>query len=213
MALTIVGTVVGGRAGSAAGAVLLVAPNALAVFLTLGVGSSWTAAVHPVQSDGGSNPLAALMGGMGGADGGMGGGRQPDRTEHLRSLSAGGWPLWLAALAVTCLILLACAYRAARATPPARTLPLLPYRGPLSGHLAMAERFGAVTAVGLGLAAWLAGASGNFGVGMFGSRMGGMEAELSGSVFRTVVFGLLVGGLAGFAGSLLAGVRGIRGPR
>ncbi|MFE2421988.1 streptophobe family protein [Streptomyces hokutonensis] len=213
VALTIVGTVVGGRAASAAGAVLLVAPNALAVFLTLGVGSSWTAAVHPVQSDGGSNPLAALMGGMGGADGGMGGGRQPDRTEHLRSLSAGGWPLWLAALAVTCLILLACAYRAARATPPARTLPLLPYRGPLSGHLAMAERFGAVTAVGLGLSAWLAGASGNFGVGMFGSRMGGMEAELSGSVLRTVVFGLLVGGLAGFAGSLLSGVRGIRGPR
>lgn len=212
VALTVVGTVAGGRAGSAAGAVLLVAPNALAVFLTLGVGSSWTAAVHPVQSDGGSNPLAALMGGMGGA-GGMGGGQQPDRTEHLRSLSAGGWPLWLAALAVTCLILLACAYRAARATHPSRGRPLLPYRGPLSGHLAMAERFGVVTAVVLGLAAWLVGASGNFGVSMFGSQMGGMEAELSGSVLRTVVFGLLVGGLAGFAGSLLSAVRGFRGPR
>ncbi|MFF4806333.1 streptophobe family protein [Streptomyces sp. NPDC001351] len=203
VALAVAGAVAGGRAASAAGAVLLVAPNALAVFLTLGVGSSWTAAVHPAQSDGGGNPLAALMGGMGG-------GQQPDRTEHLRSLSAGGWPLWLAALAVTCLILLACAYRAARATHGGRALPLLPYRGPLAGHLAMAERFGVVTAVVLGLAAWLAGASGNFGVSMFGSTMGGVEAELSGSVLLTVVFGLLVGALAGFAGSVLSAVRGFR---
>jgi hypothetical protein len=103
-ALAFVGAVVGGRAGSVAGAALLLAPNALAVLLTLGVGSSWTAEMHPVQSDGGSNPLAGLMGGMGGA-GGMGGDRT-DRTEHLSSLSAGGWPVWLAALAVTGLILL-----------------------------------------------------------------------------------------------------------
>jgi hypothetical protein len=208
--LALIGAVVGGRAGSAAGAALLLAPNALAVFLTLGVGSSWTAAVHPVQSDDSSNPLAALMGGMGGA-GDMGGSRQPDRTEQLRSLSAGGWPLWLAALAVTGLILLVCACRAARATHPGRKLPMLPYRGPLSGHLGMAERFGVVTAVVLGAGAWLVGASGHFGVSMFGSEMGGMRAELSGSVLWTVAFGLLVGGLAGFAGSLLSAVRGGRG--
>ncbi|GGR15392.1 hypothetical protein GCM10010251_34370 [Streptomyces aurantiogriseus] len=211
--LAVVGTAVGGRAGSAAGAALLLAPNAVAVFLTLGVGSSWTATVHPVQSDGGSNPLAALMGGMGGGTGAMGGGQQPDRTEQLRSLSAGGWPLWLAALTVTGLILLACAYRAARTTHPGHKLPMLPYRGPLAGHLGMAERFGVVTAVVLGVAAWLVGASGHFGVSMFGSEMGGMRAELSGSVLRTVVFGLLVGALAGFAGSLLSALRGARGAR
>ncbi|WP_228034483.1 streptophobe family protein [Streptomyces spongiae] len=218
VALAVVGTVAGGRAGSAAGAALLLAPNFLAVFLTLGVGSSWTAAVHPVRSEGGSNPLASLLGGMGGMGGtggtsAMGGGRQPDRTEHLRSLSAGGWPLWLVALTVTGLILLACAYRAARATHPGHKLPMLPYRGPLAGHLAMAERFGVVTAVVLGGAAWLVGASGHFGISMFGSEMGGMQAELSGSVLRTVLFGLLAGGLAGFGGSILSAVRDVREAR
>ncbi|MET9793655.1 streptophobe family protein [Streptomyces canus] len=204
--LAFIGAVVGGRAGSVAGAALLLAPNALAVFLTLGVGSPWTAAVHPVQSDSSGNPMAALMGGMGDS-GGMGGSGQPDRTEQLRSLSASGWPLWLAAVAVTGLLLLACAYRAARATHSGHKLPVLPYRGPLSGHLGMAERFGVVTAVVLGAGAWLVGASGHFGISMFGSEMGGMQAELSGNVLSTVVFGLLVGSLAGFAGSLLSAVR------
>ncbi|MFF3330038.1 streptophobe family protein [Streptomyces sp. NPDC002888] len=213
VALAVVGSVVGGRAGSAAGAALLLAPNALAVFLTLGVGSSWTAEVHPVQSDSSSNPLAALMAGMGGSKGAMGGGRQTDRTEHLSSLSAGGWPLWLAALTVTALILVCCAYRAARATNPVHLVPLHPYRGPLAGHLGMAQRFGVVTAVVMGAAAWLVAASGNFGVSMFGSEMGGMRAELSGSVLLTAAFGLLVGGLAGFGGSLLATVRGGFGAR
>ncbi|GGN76563.1 hypothetical protein GCM10011579_057800 [Streptomyces albiflavescens] len=212
VALAVVGSVVAGKAGSAAGAALLLAPNALAVFLTLGVGSSWTAEMHPVQSDS-SNPLAALMGGMGGSTGAVGGGQQTDRTEHLRSLVLGGWPLWLAALTVTALILVCCAYRAARATNPAHLVPLHPYRGPLAGHLGMAQRFGVVTAVVMGAAAWLVGASGNFGVSMFGSEMGGMSVELSGSVLRTLAFGLLVGGLAGFGGSLLAAARGAFGAR
>ncbi|MFE4819161.1 streptophobe family protein [Streptomyces sp. NPDC056704] len=212
VALAVVGLVVGGKAGSAAGAALLFAPNALAVFLTLGVGSSWTAELHQMQSDS-SNPLAALMGGMGGSTGAMGGGRQTDRTEHLRSLAVGGWPLWPAALTVTALILVCCAYRAARATNPAHLVPLHPYRGPLAGHLGMAQRFGVVTAVVMGTAAWLVGASGNFGVSMFGSEMGGMSVELSGSVPRTLAFGLLAGGLAGFVGSLLAVARGALGAR
>ncbi|MEU0073825.1 streptophobe family protein [Streptomyces sp. NPDC006332] len=209
VAVAFVGVVAGGRAGSAAGAALLFAPNAVAVFLTLGVGSSWTAAMRQVQSDG-SNPMAALMGGMGGGTAGTGETQQPDRVEHLRSLSAGGWPLWLVALAVTALILTACARRAARATIPGHKQPMLPYRGPLSGHFGMAERFGVVTAVVLGLAAWVVDASGNLGISMFGSQMGGMRAELSGSVLRTLVFGLLVGAVAGFVGSLLSVVRGGR---
>ncbi|MBQ0984530.1 hypothetical protein KBZ10_08355 [Streptomyces sp. F63] len=206
----VVGAVASGRGGSAAGAALLLAPNALAVFLSLGVGSPWTAAVHPVQSGGGGNPLAeALLGGMGGTGGG-----QPDRTEHLRSLSAGGWPLWFAALAVTGLILLACAHRAARAAHRGSgpSLPPFSQRG-FSGHLGMAGRFGAVTAVVLSTGAWVAGASGHFGISAFGSEMGGTQAGLSGGVLLTVVFGLLAGTLAGFAGSLLAAVRGDRGKR
>ncbi|MFI6617788.1 streptophobe family protein [Streptomyces sp. NPDC050528] len=199
--LTFVGAVVGGRVGTAAGGVLLLAPNALAVLLTLGVGSPWTAATHPVQSQGG-NPLASLMGALGGGQQAATA-QQTDRTEHLRSLSAGGWPLWLGALAVTVVVLLVCARAAARNTAPADARPLHRYDGPVARHLGVAERFGVVTAVVLGSAVGLAGASGHFGVSMFGSEMGGTRAELSGSVLWTVVFGLLVGGVAGFLGSLL----------
>ncbi|WP_406432409.1 hypothetical protein OHB00_07170 [Streptomyces sp. NBC_00631] len=74
-------------------------------------------------------------------------------------------------------------------------------------------RHAVVTAVVLGMAAWLVGASGHFGVSVLGSEMGGMRAELSGGVLRTVVFGLLVGALAGSAGSLLSAVRGGRSSR
>lgn len=209
--LVFVGAAVGGRAGTLAGGALLLAPNALAVLLSLGVGSSWTLGMHPVQGDG-SNPLAGLMGRMGRMPS-MGSGQRTDRTEHLRSLSTAGWPLWLAALAVTGAILLACAYRAARATNPARMRPLHRYSGPLARHIGMAERFGVVTAVVLGGVAWMAGGSGNLRISMFGSEMGGMQAELSGSVLWTVVLGLLVGGLAGFAGSLLFAGHGDRGSR
>ncbi|WP_244373979.1 streptophobe family protein [Streptomyces griseorubiginosus] len=208
LAIGFVGAVVGDRVGAVAGGTLLLAPNALVAFLTLGVGSSWTAAVHPVQSDS-TNPLAAIMGALGG---GATGGRQPDRVASLGSSSVGGWPVWLMALTVSGLTLTACAYRAARTTRPGHELPLLPWRGPLAGHVAMAERIGVVTALVLGAGAWAVGASGHFGVSMFGSEMGGMRGELSGSVLRTVVFGLLVGSLAGFAGSLLARTRGRRGP-
>ncbi|MFF5298093.1 streptophobe family protein [Streptomyces sp. NPDC013161] len=199
--VTFVGVVVGGRVGAVAGGVLLLAPNALAVLLTLGVGAPWTAATHPVQSQGG-NPLASLMGALGGG-GQQATARQQDRTEHLRSLSAGGWPLWLGALMVTAVVLLVCARAAARNTAPADARPLHRYDGPLARQLGTAERFGVVTAVVLGTAAWLAGASGHFGVSMFGSEMGGTRAELSGGVLWTVVFGLLAGGVAGFLGSLL----------
>ena len=197
--VTFVGVVVGGRVGTAAGGVLLLAPNALAVLLTLGVGTPWTAATHPVQSQGG-NPLASIMGALGGGQ--QTTAQQQPRTEHLTSLSAGGWPLWLAALAVTAVILLTCAFVAVRNTAPAHSRPLHRYDGPLARHLGAAERFGLVTAVVLGSAVWLAGAFGNLGVGMFGSEMGGTRAELTGSVLWTVLFGLLAGGVAGFLGSL-----------
>ncbi|CCK28823.1 putative membrane protein [Streptomyces davaonensis JCM 4913] len=183
-----VGAVVGGRASTTAGATLLLSPNALAVLLTLGLGSSWTAAVHRERSEGGG--LAGLLGG------GQAQSDRPDRTEHLASLPVGGCPLWLAALTVTVLILLACAYRTARTTNP--------------GHLGTAGRFAVVTAVVLGAGAWLSGASGEFAVTMFGSPMGGVQAELSGGVLGPVLLGLLAGAAAGWAGSALAALRGPR---
>jgi hypothetical protein len=63
VAVTFVGLVAGGRAATVAGGAILAAPNAVAVFLTLGLGSPWTASSGQVAGQG-SNPLAALMGGM-----------------------------------------------------------------------------------------------------------------------------------------------------
>lgn len=196
--LVFVGAAVGGRVGTAAGAALLLVPNALAVFGTLGVGASWTAAMHPVRHES-SSPLASLLGGLGGADAGQ----RPDRVEHLRSWSVGGLPLWLALLVITGLVLLGCAWRAARATKAAHRKPLHDYRGPLAQHLGMAERFGVLTAVVLGAAVWAAGLSGRFGISLFGSEMGGTHAEFRCGVLWPVVFGLLLGSLTGLGGSLL----------
>ncbi|WAZ22895.1 streptophobe family protein [Streptomyces cinnabarinus] len=187
LAFVFVGAVVGGRASTAAGATLLLSPNALAVLLTLGLGSSWTAAVHRERGEGGG--LAGLLGGRAQTE-------RPDRTEHLASLSLGGCPLWLAALTLLLFVLLACAYRTARTTNP--------------GHLGTAGRFAVVTAVVLGAGAWLSGASGEFGVSVFGSPMGGVQAELSGDVLGPVLLGLLAGAAAGAAGSTLAALRGPR---
>ncbi|MFF7309127.1 streptophobe family protein [Streptomyces sp. NPDC008137] len=199
VAVTFVGAVAGGRAATAAGGALLLAPNAVAVFLTLGAGSPWTASMEQVQSQGG-NPLAGLLGALGGGDRPA---PQPDRTEHLRDVSAGGWPLWPTALVVTGLLLVVCAYVAARHTDPRHVRPLHPYRGPLARHVGLAERFGILTALVMGAACALAGASGRFGVTMFGSEMGGKRALLEGSVPWAMAGGLVVGALAGFGGSLL----------
>ncbi|MFJ3673529.1 streptophobe family protein [Streptomyces sp. NPDC090106] len=205
-AMAVIGLAVGGQARTAAGIALLVAPNLLAVFLSLGVGAPWTAEVHPVSTDNSSNPLAGLMEGMtgGGTSAAI---QQPDHTEHLRSLSAGGWQVWLVALAVTCLILISCAYRASRTTGVVRGVPLHPYKGPMPAHLGTAERFALATAVVLGATTWLAGGTGNFSISVFGSAMGGMRAGLGGSVLLSAGFGLFIGGLAGLIGSMLAALQ------
>lgn len=199
--LAVVGLVADGKVGKFAGALLLLAPNALAVLFSLGVGSAWTAEVHQVQAatTKSSNPFAGLLGSMGGP----GCGQIPDRTEHLRSLSAGGLPVAFIAFTVTCLVLLGCAYWAARVTDPAHTLPLHPYKGRLARHIGLAERFSLVTAFVLGGATWMTKASGNFSMSMFGKPQGA-TAELNGSVLCTILLGLLVGAAIGFIGSLLA---------
>ncbi|TDC71975.1 streptophobe family protein [Streptomyces hainanensis] len=216
MLLATVGTAVGGRAGTAAGAVLLLAPNALAVLLTLGAGAPWTAAAHPVESAEGS-PLASLLGGTG-ATGGTGGllgaGALPDAAEDLRSLAVGGVPLWAPALGLLAVVLVGCAHAAARAGHPSLARAPLGHRGRFARHLGAAWRFGIVTAVVLGGAAWLAEASGRFGISVFGGELGGTRAELGGGVVPwAAALGLLAGSLAGFAGSLLSTARGPRAPR
>jgi hypothetical protein len=196
VALMSIGALAGVGNMKAAGGALLVTPLALATVLSLGLGSTWTSSSHQVQSQGGTPPA----------------GQQPtspppDHTQHVGDLTAGGLPVWIVALVVTGLFLLACAYAAARATDPAHARPLHPYRGPMARHLGLAERFGIVTAVVLGGAAWLAQTSFHVGVSMAGHAVGGSEMRLGGGVLWTVVAGLLAGAVAGFAGSLLQGER------
>ncbi|WP_416973716.1 streptophobe family protein [Streptomyces sp. 4F14] len=198
LVLAFVGLMAGGKAAKLAGAALLLAPNAVAAFLSLGVGAPWTASAVQVKSEGG-NPLAGLMGALGGGRRPV----EPDRHEHLRAVSAAGWPLWLVALTVTGLALTACAYVATRNADPRHMRPLHPYRGPLAAHVGLAERFGLVTAAVFGMACLAAEASGRFGASMFGSEMGGKEARFDGSLLMTLGGGLIVGAVAGMAGSLL----------
>ncbi|MET8979989.1 streptophobe family protein [Streptomyces sp. NPDC004539] len=193
-----VGLMAGGRGATAAGAALLVAPNAVAAFLSLGVGAPWTESTEQVKSDGG-NPLAGLMSTLGGGQRPV----EPDRHEQLRAVSVAGWPLWLIALVVTGLALVVCAYTATRNADPRHMRPLHPYRGPLAAHVGLAERFGLVTAAVFGVACVLAEASGRFGASMFGSEMGGTRARFDGSLPMTLAGGLIAGFVAGMAGSLL----------
>ncbi|MDX2604451.1 streptophobe family protein [Streptomyces caniscabiei] len=198
VAVAFVGLVVGGRASMAAGAALLLAPNAVAVLLSLGVGGSWTASTEAVRSEGG-NPLSGLLGALGGGERPV----EPDRHEQLRELSVGGLPLWLVALVVTGLSLVACAFVASRHADPRHMRPLHPYRGRFSPHLGLAERFGLGTAVVLGAACAAAEMSGRFSASMFGSEMGGKQAQLDGSLPTILMGGLVAGAAAGLVGSLL----------
>jgi len=196
-----VGVLVGGKTATAAGAAVLLAPAAVVVFLTLGLGTSWTASTHQMQSQGG-NPLASLLKLLGGRQSQA----RPDRVEHLRDLSVGGLPLWLVAFLVTAVALLACGYAAARATDQTQPRLSHPHQGRYGQHLVAAGRLGTVMGVFLGLASWLVQADGQISARMFGSEMGGMHAELSGSAPTAFVLGLVAGAMAGFAGSLLFGL-------
>ncbi|MFJ6982855.1 MULTISPECIES: streptophobe family protein [unclassified Streptomyces] len=207
LALGVLAVVAGDRAATAAGAALLVLPNAVAVFTTLGLTTSWRAATDPVQSAG-SSPLAEMFGGMGGMGGreGAGGGTSSfmtARAVRLDDLAAGGLPLWVAALTVVSAALVVCGRSVAGTAGPHRTGLLYRGTGPLAPHLAVAERLGCAVAAVTGLLAWVAGASAAFSVEVFGSPMGGTRAHLTGGVLYTVLLGLLLGAVTGFVGSVL----------
>ncbi|MEU1516940.1 streptophobe family protein [Streptomyces sp. NPDC005811] len=205
--LTLVGALSAGDRKAAGGA-LLTAPFALASFLSVGLGSTWTSALHMVQSPAAA---AAAAGQAGQSAAGQAGGQAAvppaDHTQRLGDLTSGGMPVWLMSIVLTGLVLLACAYAAARATDPANARPLHPYKGPLGRHLGLAERFGIVTALVLGGAAALAEPSLDTHVTMAGHLVSGTEIGLDGGVLWTFVAGLLAGAVAGFAGSLLCGER------
>ncbi|MFI6551303.1 streptophobe family protein [Streptomyces prunicolor] len=197
--MTIVGAVAAGDTMAAGGALLLT-PISLVTVLSLGLGSTWTSSTRQVQS-------AAAAQAAGQQASGQAATPLPDHNQHLGALTVGGVPVWIAAIVVTVLVLLSCAYVAARATDPGHARPLHPWPdGSMARHLGLAERFGFVTAVVLGGAAALAQVSFRTGVTMAGHVVGGTEVKLGGGVLWTFVAGLLAGAVAGFAGSLLQGV-------
>ncbi|MFC1442440.1 streptophobe family protein [Streptacidiphilus sp. N1-10] len=196
LVFTLVGIVAGGRVQTAAGAALLLAPNAVIVLLTLGLGSPWTASTHPASPQGG-NPMAGMMGGTGGSP--FAG--QHDRTLHLDSLTTAGWPLWLAALAVALVALLGCAAVAARTGSTTR--PRKPRQDLLAGPLGLPIKFSVTTAAVLGAVAWMAAGQVHLSLGLFGMQMGGIRAGVSDNVLWTITAALLMGALAGWAGPVL----------
>ena len=205
-AVVFVGVCVGGKGATAAGAALLLAPDTAVVFVTLGLGVPWTASTHQAPSEDG-NPLVSLLRMLGGEQTQP----RPDRVSHLEDLTAAGLPLWLLALLMTALALLACGYAAARGTAQAPFPSGHPTRW--GQHLAPALRLGMVLSSTLGLTTWLVQASGQISATVFGSEMGGTQAELSGSAPLAALLGLLAGGAAGFLGSLLRTAPWDRRPR
>ncbi|MFF7594542.1 MULTISPECIES: streptophobe family protein [Streptomyces] len=197
--MTVTGAVAVGDHKAAGGAMLL-APVALVTALSVGLGSTWTSSSHQMQSAAGAAaPGAGTSGGQRAAA------APPNHTQHIGDLTMGGVPVWVVTLVVTALLLLACAFAAARGTDPAQARPLHPYRGPLARQIGLAERFGIVTAIVFGVLAVGVQTSFHTSVSMAGHAVGGSEIKVVGGVLWTFVAGLLAGAVAGFAGGLLQG--------
>jgi hypothetical protein len=197
--MTVTGAVAAGD-HKAAGGSLLLAPVALVTMLSVGLGSTWTSSSHQAQSAAGATaPAAGTSGGQ------QAGAAPPDHTQHIGDLTTAGVPVWVVAVVIAALLLLACAFVAARGTDPAHARPLHPYRGPLARQIGLAERFGIVTAVVFGVLAVGVQTAFHTSVSMAGHAVGGSEMKLGGGVLWTFVAGLLAGVVAGFAGSLLQG--------
>ena len=209
-ALFVVGTCaavfVGGAGARAVGAALLAAPNLLLVALGVGAGAPWSASFGRAQSQSQGGLLSSLMGSSQGSCGSSG------QAENFRTMFVAGVPLWVPCLLLLTLVLLACGYIAAARTPHAGGAP---GRAGSSRHLAVALRLGVVTALVMSAGTFLVEASGQVSFGAFSMQMGGVQANLGGNALLALFLGLLVGGAAGFAGSLLRGTMGpaAGGPR
>jgi len=210
MGVLVVGTcaavVAGGAGARVVGEVLLAVPNLVLVALGLGAGAPWSASFGRAQGQSQGGLLSSLMGSIQGSCGSSG------RVENLRTMFVAGFPLWALCLLLLMVVLLACGYIAAARTPN-RTGG--PGRAWYSRHLAAALRLGVVTALVLWVGTLLVDASGQVSFGAFSMQMGGMQANLGSNALLALILGLLTGGAAGFAGSLLRGAVGPadRGPQ
>lgn len=188
--------VLGGAGARAVGGMLLAAPSAVLVALSLGAGAPWSAAFGRMQGQSQSGLLSSLMGNAQGACGSSG------RTENLRDVAVAGLPLWLFCSLLLVLVLLACGYIAAARTPYRKGAPGGAW---YTRHLAAALRLGVVTALVMWVGTFLVEASGQVTFGAFSMQLGGVQANLGSNGLLALILGLVAGGAAGFAGSLLRG--------
>ncbi|MCX4851973.1 streptophobe family protein [Streptomyces sp. NBC_00893] len=189
------------QAAKAAGLLLLAGPNLIAVLLTTGLGTSWEAGMHRLQSDGGG--MLGMLGG--GAQGDTAG---TDRSVDLSGWSGAGMPLWLIAMVLMLLLLTTAGYVASARTP-ART-PREGSEALLDRHAEIALRMGiavGITALTLPLAAR---GSVRIGITLMGNEMGGMTAGLDDGLGLSPLTGFVLAALAAYGGSRLQNRRARR---
>ncbi|MFB6875904.1 streptophobe family protein [Streptomyces sp. NPDC056323] len=187
-----------GPAAKAAGVLLLVGPNLIAVLLTTGLGASWEAGMHRLQSDGGG-----MLGGT--AQGDTAG---TDKSADLGGWSGAGVPLWLIAMVLIVLLLTIAGYTASARTPT-RT-PREDSEALLDRHAENALRMG--IAVGIAALALPPAARGSvrIGITLMGNEMGGMAAGLDDGLGLSPLTGFVLAALATYGGSRLQNRRARR---
>ncbi|MEW2295336.1 streptophobe family protein [Streptomyces sp. NPDC006743] len=190
-----------GQAAKAAGLLLLLGPNLVAVLLTAGLGASWQAGIHRLQPEGGGGMLG-MLGGAGAA--------QKDAAGTDKSLDLGGWsgtgvPLWLLAMTLVLLLLVIAGYVASARTP-ART-PREDSEALLDRHSEIALRTGIAVGASALLLPLLAQGSLRIGISLMGNEMGGMTAGLEGGLRLSALTGFVLAALGSYAGSRLHGRR------
>ncbi|NEB37325.1 streptophobe family protein [Streptomyces sp. SID14515] len=191
-----------GATGKAVGGLLLLAPNLLTILLTAGQGYAWQGTMERDQGSGG---LAGMFAGRAEAAA-----ESAPRGRNVMDVAVAGIPVWAVGLALLLATLLVCGYVATARTP--RPTPREAADALLGHHLRIAVRIGVVTSLGTVLASWLTTASGGFGVGIMGMRLGGATADLGGDWVLACLTGSLLGTAAGYAGSRLHRVLRMRRP-
>ncbi|WP_405867917.1 streptophobe family protein [Streptomyces sp. NBC_01261] len=208
------------QAAKAAGALLLVGPNLLAVALTSGLGSSWQGAIQQQQGEG-----SGMMGALGGdassdsgagsaAAGGFGGTGTPlggggvDRSIDVGGWSGAGLPFWLISLISLLCLLTFTGYLTAIRTPvrTARTEA----DALLGRHVELALRTGAAVAATTLLLCLAAQGSVRIDMSAMGSEMGGITAGLDSSVLLSGFTGFALAAVCAYTGSRLQTLRSAR---
>ncbi|MEU8543251.1 streptophobe family protein [Streptomyces sp. NPDC048717] len=184
------------QAAKAAGLLLLLGPNLIAVLLTAGLGTFWQAGMHRAQPEGGG--MLGMLGGAGATQGDPAG---PDTSLDLGGWSGAGVPLWLIAMVLMLLLLVIAGYVASARTR-ART-PREESEALLDRHAETALRTGITVGVSALLLPLLAQGSVRIGISLMGNEMGGMTAGLDGGTGLSALTGFVLAALASYAGSRL----------